>query len=484
MNAAVRTAVALLLGTALSAGGIAAVGAEPMAGGSALIEGVPHVKQKPDFCGEACAEMYLRKLGSRIDQDEVFDRSAVPPAYGRGCYTPELKRSLEEIGFKVGDVWTRIDAARPAKHLARNWKALHDDLLKGFPSIVCTRYSDRPNTTEHFRLVLGYDAEKDEVIYHEPAEEKGAYRRMKREAFLGLWPLKYHQERWTLVRLRLEPGKLASARAAAGPTDADYAQHVMELKKRLRSKLPGKVFHIAVQKPFVVVGDEDADTVRGRSVRTVKWASDMLKADYFPKDPNGTYDVFLFKDRESYTTGARALFGDRPSTPFGYCSSRNKALVMNIATGGGTLVHEMVHSFMGSNFPACPSWFNEGLASLYEQCGAKNGKIHGYTNWRLAGLQKAISEKRVPEFKELCSTTTHQFYNRDKGTNYAQARYLCYYLQEHGLLRKYYAEFRKNAAADPTGYETLKKTLSVKSDENMKKFKKDWENWVLKLRFR
>ena len=27
-----------------------------------LIKEVPHVKQKPDFCGEACAEMFLKKL--------------------------------------------------------------------------------------------------------------------------------------------------------------------------------------------------------------------------------------------------------------------------------------------------------------------------------------------------------------------------------------------------------------------------------------
>ena len=29
-----------------------------------LIKDVPHVKQKPDFCGEACAEMALARLGN------------------------------------------------------------------------------------------------------------------------------------------------------------------------------------------------------------------------------------------------------------------------------------------------------------------------------------------------------------------------------------------------------------------------------------
>ena len=43
---------------------------------------------------------------------------------------------------------------------------------------------------------------------------------------------------------------------------------------------------------------------------------------------------------------------------------------MNIATGGGTLVHEIVHPFMAANFEQCPSWFNEGLGSLYEQSAA------------------------------------------------------------------------------------------------------------------
>jgi len=153
---------------------------------------------------------------------------------------------------------------------------------------------------------------------------------------------------------------------------------------------------------------------------------------------------------------------------------------MNIATGGGTLVHEIVHPFMAANFPACPAWFNEGLGSLYEQCGERDGRIRGRTNWRLAGLQKAIRKKQVPPFKTLCSTTDGQFYSQDKGTNYAQARYLCYYLQEHGLLRKFYHCFRADSEKDPTGYNTLKRVLGR---EDMGAFKKEWEAYVLKLRF-
>jgi hypothetical protein len=451
---------------------------------SVLIKDVPHVRQKPDFCGEACAEMFLKKLGSKIDQDEVFDRSGVAPAYGRGCYTAELKRALESLGFRPGATWYQVEAAAAERGIADHWKALHADLEAGVPSIVCTHYSDAPKTTEHFRLVLGYDAAKDEVVYHEPAEDAGAYRRMGRAAFLKLWPLKYNDRTWTLVRLRLEPGKLAESLGVAEPTDADYAQQVMTVKQRLEEKLPGQTFRFVVQKPFVVIGDEEPDTVRARAARTVKWAHDMLTAEYFPKPPDGIHEVWLFKDKDSYEAGAKKLFGQTPHTPYGYYAAESRALVMNIATGGGTLVHEMVHAYVRANFPGCPAWLNEGLGSLYEQCGESGGRICGYTNWRLAGLQKAVREKRVPEFSELCGTTTEEFYGKDKGTNYAQARYLCYYLQEKGLLRKFYGEFFKNRGTDPTGYETLKKTLGLKDEKAAGEFKKSWEEFVLGLKFR
>ncbi len=441
-----------------------------------LIEDVPHVRQKPDFCGEACAEMYLRKLGKNMDQDYVFDQSGLDPALGRGCHTAELARALERIGFKVGRVWTKVNRARAAPEMESQWHALHADLLKGVPSIVCMRYDERANAPEHFRLILGYEARADEVIYHEPAEGDGAYRRMKRSLFLKLWPLEYGDKSWTLVRIRLEPGRLKEAARQEGFTPADYAQHVV----RLKEKVPAEGFTIVLQPPFVVIGDEPPEMVKRRAERTVKWAVDMLKQDYFEKDPDQILDIWLFRDKASYEKHAREIFGERPTTPFGYCSHANRALVMNIATGGGTLVHEIVHAFVTPNFPGCPAWFNEGLASLYEQCRENDGHICGLTNWRLEGLQEAIKAGSVPSFKTLCGTSEHEFYALDSGTNYAQARYLCYYLQEKGLLRKFYRSFGANRKADPSGYATLQEVLG---EEDMGAFKKRWEAFVLKLKF-
>jgi hypothetical protein len=266
---------------------------------------------------------------------------------------------------------------------------------------------------------------------------------------------------------------------AATPTqssvDAAFAAHVAELKKRL----PSAGFTIVIQPPLVVVGDEPAAEVKAHSENTVKWAVEKLKQDYFEKDPKEILDVWLFKDAVSYKKNTLQLFGETPTTPYGYYSSAHKALIMNIGTGGGTLVHEIVHPFIEANFPACPAWFNEGLGSLYEQCGEVNGHIHGFTNWRLPGLQRAVKAGTVPTFQHLTSLETNGFYNDDRGTNYAQARYLCYYLQQQGLLTKFYRDFHDNQKSDPTGYKTLQKILN---SPNMTTFQKDWSKYVLGLK--
>lgn len=439
-----------------------------------LIAGVPHVKQRDDFCGEACVEMVLRKLGKKGSQDDVFNLSGLDPALGRGCYSADLQRTLDRIGFKTGDVFYHVDTARAAAGVEAQWNLVHADLLAGIPTIVCMRFDASPNTTEHMRLIVGYDSRSDAVVYLDPADSGAMYRKMSRSDFLSLWPLKYEATRWLVVRFRMEPDDIKSlSPTPRGFTNADYAQHVLELKKRLPEG-----FCIFIEPPFVVVGDGSPKDVQSICENTVRWAVAKLKRDYFARDPDDIVTVWLFKDDDSYREHTKAVFGDKPTTPYGYYSAAHRALIMNIATGTGTLVHEIVHPYVRANFPRCPAWFNEGLGSLYEQCGERDGQIVGHPNWRLPGLQQAIRSRRVPSFEELTSTSTNAFYGDDKGTNYSQARYLCYYLQEQGKLTTYYRDFVANQTTDPTGYKTLIKTLG---ESDMTAFQQRWEAYVLAI---
>jgi uncharacterized SAM-binding protein YcdF (DUF218 family) len=266
----------------------------------------------------------------------------------------------------------------------------------------------------------------------------------------------------------------ASAVAEVPAENTDFDRHITELKKRL----PSNNFSIVIQQPFVVIGDEPESVVKQRAEETIKWAVEKLKQDFFTKDPKEILDIWLFKDEASYKKHARLLFNDNPSTPYGYYSRSHKALIMNIATGGGTLVHEIVHPFVEANFPAAPPWLNEGLGSLYEACGEENGHIHGYVNWRLRGLQTAIKAGEVGSFKDLMAMDTNTFYSDSRGVNYAQSRYLLYYLQQEGLLFTFYKQFHARQKTDPTGYQTLK---SVLREPDMDLFQRKWQKYVLGL---
>lgn len=260
--------------------------------------------------------------------------------------------------------------------------------------------------------------------------------------------------------------------AAPAPLDVAAAQ--------LRAARGGDGFTVVVEPPFVVAGDEDPDVVRRRATKTVGWATARLKEAYFDVDPPNAPTVWLFRDDRSYRHWAKALWNDDPDTPYGYFSAEHNVLVMNISTGGGTLVHELVHPFIDANFPGCPAWFDEGLASLYEQCGERNGAIVGFENWRLPGLQAHIEAGTHPSFDALMHTSRDAFYADETGVHYAQARYLCFYLQQRDLLHRYYKDFRAAADDDPSGYATLQSVLGT---DDMDAFAEEWTHFVMRLRY-
>ena len=70
------------------------------------------------------------------------------------------------------------------------------------------------------------------------------------------------------------------------------------------------------------------------------------------------------------------------------------------------------------------------------------------------------------------------FYSQPNG--YAQARYLCYDLQEQGLLRDYFRRFVADQAQDPTGYASLKAILG---EPDMADWERAWRRRTMSLRF-
>lgn len=232
--------------------------------------------------------------------------------------------------------------------------------------------------------------------------------------------------------------------------------------------------------PFRLAGDlGDAEFDRIAD-GTVAACTRALRRQFFEKEPTRPYIVYLMGDDRSYRGVAREITGRDPDTPFGFCVKARRVLVMNIATGTGTLVHEMVHALMAPDFPDAPAWFEEGLASLYEQCRVEETRLVGLLNWRLPILQEAIEDPgRYVPIGELARMDDATFYGPGSPVHYAEARYLMLYLQEQGVLERFYRALRDAPARERDPGRLLATLLEV---EDVDRVDADFRAWAVTLR--
>jgi len=254
----------------------------------------------------------------------------------------------------------------------------------------------------------------------------------------------------------------------------DFTEKIKDLKTNL-----GSEFTIESHLYFVIASNLGKSETQRIIDNTITAAYESFYNDYFKQKPTDITTILLFKDDESYRYWAKKLYDDTDLSRFGYYKPSKKVMLMNISTGTGTLVHEMTHALVRFDFPDIPSWFNEGLGSLYERCSINNGVIMGYVNWRLPSLQEAIENSSYTSLDKLLSTDEDEFYGSGSDFNYAQARYFCLYLQEKGQLRNFYKSFRDNYAEDKTGKRFLEQTLSM----NLKDIDKQFVEWAKTLKY-
>jgi hypothetical protein len=301
---------------------------------------------------------------------------------------------------------------------------------------------------------------------------------------------------WLAFLLALAPGAFAAdagGAAKAGenrnapaastkgelPWPEPDRQAVAKMEAELREQLPAAQFCFSRVGPWVVATNWDAQKLAEFMDSCVKFYAARIQRQLFAKPLGEPVKVYLFQDSASYNAWSEKLFGGKPHTPFGWFSRDKRAMVMNIGTGGGTLLHEMVHAMVEADWPGCPAWLNEGLGSLFEASSRdRNGKVIGVTNWRLKGLQEGLQKNAAPRFAKLLAMTDPEFYGEDSGSNYAAARYLMQYLQENGKLETFYARVRDKK--DDDALATLRFVFDQKL--TVEEIEKNCYDWVKLLR--
>jgi len=256
-------------------------------------------------------------------------------------------------------------------------------------------------------------------------------------------------------------------------------EETLQVCEEIRREL-GEDTHVERVEDYFFVASNDSMSKFIEYQQTITRVFRYLYEDYFTRKPERPIRVYLFRDKSSYDGYCRSTYEKPPSTPYGFYMSRERKMAMNISTGTGTLAHELVHPLLSEDFPAVPSWFNEGFASLFEQSGERQGKMAGFVNWRLPKLRQLLKINRGVPLADLMKTTTEQFYGEDdRGVHYATARYFCLYLQDHDLLIPFFKEFKASAAEDPTGARSLQKVTGKTPAE----LEPIWRDWVLGLKY-
>jgi hypothetical protein len=273
------------------------------------------------------------------------------------------------------------------------------------------------------------------------------------------------------VAIRIE-AETQAALERAGRQNA-LAAACADAARDILTSLPAST-RIVIRPPFVIAGDlPEADLARLHD-ETVRPVTLGLWRAYFDRRPDAPVTIVALGSEASYAAVAAELDGYESSTYAGYTQRGKRRIVVNLATGPGTLAHELSHVLAFFDFPGMPEWFDEGLASLHEDAEFSNDGLTliGVGNWRSTLLREALGRNQLPALESVIRNP--EFRGEGEGLNYAVVRGFCHYLQERGMLSHFYRKFRDGAATDPSGIVTLCELLNVASIGEADRLFRDW----------
>jgi hypothetical protein len=272
--------------------------------------------------------------------------------------------------------------------------------------------------------------------------------------------------------------------AAASPSDTPPYDLGVDLQRRARvarDELGPKATSTVVSDVFVVVGPPGwQGGAYDQSVGLMRSALVGLTNGRFGRKPSEAISVYLFPNASTYEAFCKKKYAAPCIAHFGFYEPGARYMVMNIGLGLGTLTHEIVHPLVEADFPRAPTWLNEGIASVFEQpLLPKPGEIHGGKNWRHPRLKSALQSAERPSARldALFGMSDETFRGDREDLHYAQARYVCQWLDERGKLWPFYQRWRDHVAEDPTGERSFREVVGMSPAEA----DAAWSKWVLAL---
>lgn len=278
---------------------------------------------------------------------------------------------------------------------------------------------------------------------------------------------------------------------------------------------------------FLVITSK-ANKINPKEVATnMEKVVNFYKSAYEMATPDEYIVVYLVQDYKNVQPYIQKLYFNKISfNPLGFSNFYDNSMVAWIYDGSmvGTLKHELVHLLIRSSFNFVPDWFEEGLASLYEESVFDTSShLQGKDNWRGILLKKttlnyglsdlfanrevnfntydliALREKYKQQIGkgsyneewlrdlyrdhrlELDEVLTAFFKNRAALYKDALARYFLLYLQDSKKLDKMYQALlqRDKSVMNVARYQTLESvTLKVCEKSSISDLQMDFSGWL------
>ena len=231
----------------------------------------------------------------------------------------------------------------------------------------------------------------------------------------------------------------------------------------------GAECRLLIRPPYVIAGDLDQQILTKYHSEIVQPVEHALYQSLFRQRTEKPITILIFSSDNVYQRYADTLDGRNTANYYGYFERDQRRVVMNRQTGDGTLIHELTHAFIQADFPQLPVWFDEGLATLYEESDFAEGRagLTGLPNWRLKTLQEGKRNGNLQTLEKLIASNGLR--SRYQSLDYAHARYFCLYLQEQRLLSACYRSLRGTHLSDPQGIATLRASAKKKASLKLRK---------------